>query len=335
MSSDPTNIGLLGHRWGVYLRNHAETNEIWVDRVQNVEPTFNAPTTKQFELGRIAPVGTIQEPTDFRVTMEENLHNCEADSILANGTGSPGASFSAADMVATSAARLCLVGRDVGATNPSLEYVLGNLAVAEVRYRFQIGGPCTVTYTLEGRAGNLYTTGSLTHTTCGTGETTSPGGINGKDARIYFGAGTTVPSNSQVYRLQSFDLRIAFPVQTVRELGRRAMVGKLADSPDVTLDFDLLAADRQPHDVWAALVGTGYDFTNLNRTNVFIRVYDPSLTEASTILKGFRVENVRATTGTMTRAQVRQLATVRYSLTSESEATADTAGVIIFPGDIS
>ena len=331
MSTNPTNVGLLGHRWGVYLRNHSGANEIWCDRVQNVEPTFNAPTTKYYELGNLSPVGVVQEPTEFRVTMEENLHNSEIDSIIANSTGSPGSSFTAGGMVNSTSMRLCVVGRDVGATNPSLEYVLGGLTVAEVSYRFQIGGPCSTTYTLEGRAGNAYTTGSLVHTTWGTSETTSPGAINGKDARIYFGTGLTVPSTSLAYRLQSFTIRCAFPVQTVKEIGNRSIVGKLADVPDITCDFDLLAADKQPHDVWAYLNGTGYDFGQYNTTNVFIRVYDPALAEATgTPLKAFRVENCIASTGTIVRAQVRALATYRYSVTSKSATTVDSAGLVIF-----
>lgn len=333
MSTNPTNIGLLGHRWGVYLRNSGSTAEVWCDRVQNVEPTFNAPTTKFYELGNMSPVGVITEPVEFKVSLEENLHNSEIDSVVANGSGSPVSSFTAGDMINSTAMRLCVVGRDVGGTVPSLEYVLDNLTIAEVRYSFKIGGACSVSYSFEGRAGNAYTTGSLIHATWGTAETVSPGAINGKDARIYFGAGTTVPTNAQAYRLQSFDIRVAFPIQTVKELGNRAIVGKLSDVPDVTCDFDLIAADKQPHDVWMTLSGTGYDFTQPATTNVFIRVYDPALAEATAPpIKAFRIENCKPTTGTLVRAQVRSLATVKYSLTSTRATTANSAGLVCFTG---
>jgi hypothetical protein len=333
MSSNPTNIALLGHRWGAYLRNHSETYEIWCSRVQSVTPSLNAPTTKFFELGNLSPVGVVTQPVEFRVAMEENLHNSAIDSIIANGSGSPVSNFTAGDMVNSTAMRLCVVGRDIGGTNPSLEYVLGSLVVAEINYRFQIGGPCTVSYTLEGKSGALYTTGSLVHTTWGVSDAVAPGAINGKDARVYFGSGLTVPASSQGYRLQSFNIRLAFPVQTVRELGNRALVGKLADVPDITCDFDLLSADKQPHDVWMGLTGdsTGYDLANPNTTNVFIKVFDPALAEATEPpIKAFRIENCKPVTSDIVRAQVRALATNRYSLTSTSATTANSAGLIIF-----
>jgi hypothetical protein len=297
-----------------------------------VEPTTNGPTTKFYELGNIDPVGVITEPVEFRVTMEENLHSSEIDNIVANGTGSPVSSFTAGAMVNSTNMRLCLLSRDVGGTNPSIERVLDNLTITELNYRFQIGGACTTTYTFEGRSGNLYTTGSLIHTTWGVSDTVSPGAINGKDARIYFGDGATVPATSLAYRLQSFNIRVAFPVQTVKELGNRSVVGKLADVPDITCEFDLLTADKQPHDVWQTLSGSGYDFTQPITTNVFIRVYDPALAEANTILKAFRIENCKPVTATIARAQVRALATARYSLTSTRATTAGSAGLIIFSG---
>jgi hypothetical protein len=329
MSSNPSNTGLLGHRYGVFLRNSGLTNEVWCDRVQSVEPTFNAPTTKFYQLGSLDPTGTVTEPTEFKVTLEENLHACEIDGIVANGSGSA-ANFTAGDMVASTAMRLCVVSRDVAGTDPTREYELNNLAIAELRYRFQIGGPCTVSYTFEGTTGNAYTSGSLLHTTWGTFETITPGAINGKDARISFGSGLTLPANSMAYRLQSFEIRVAFPIQTVRELGNRAIVGKLADVPDVTIDFDLLDADIQPIDVWHAISGTGYSLGTQNTTNAFVLVYDPALAEATSILKSFRIENCIPTTGTIVRAQVRGLGTRRYSLTSKSATTTNSAGLKIF-----
>ena len=190
-----------------------------------------------------------------------------------------------------------------------------------------------MTYSLEGRTGTLYTTGSLLHDTWGVSNAVAPGAINGKDARVYFGDGVTVPLSSQAYRLQSFNIRIAFPVQTVRELGNRSLVGKLADVPDITCDFDLLSADKQPHDVWMALTAAsdGRDFTNPNTTNVFIKVFDPDLAEATEPpLKSFRIENCKPVTSDIVRAQVRALATNRYSLTSTKATTANSAGLVIF-----
>jgi hypothetical protein len=333
MSSNPTNIALLGHRWGAWLRNHAATYEVWCSRLQSVTPSLNAPTTKFYELGNLSPVGVITQPVEFRVAMEENLHSSAIDSILANGSGSPVASFSAGDMVNSTNMRLCVVGRDIGGTDPVIEYVLDSLVTAEVNYRFQIGGPCTVAYTLEGKTGTIYTSGSLLHATWGVSDVVAPGAINGKDARVYFGSGVTVPATSQAYRLQSFNIRIAFPIQTVRELGNRSLVGKLADVPDITCDFDLLTADKQPHDVWMALTSgaDGYNLGDPNTTNVFIEVFDPALAEATAPpLKSFRIENCKPVTSDIVRAQVRALATNRYSLTSTKATTANSAGLIVF-----
>lgn len=332
MSTNPSNIALLGHRWGVYLRNHSGLNEIWCDRVQNVEPSLNAPTTKFYELGNLSPVGVISEPVEFRVTLEENLHSSEIDSIVANGSGSPVASFTAGDMINSTAMRLCVVGRDVAGTDPSLEYVLDTLTIGEVRYRFVINGACSVTYSFQGRLGNAYTTGSLVHSSWGALNTVSPGAINGKDAYVYFGSGLTVPGTSQAYRLMDFDIRCAFPVQVVKELGSRQIVGMLADVPDVTCDFNLNVADKQPTDVWFTLSGTGYDLSQPVTTNAFIEVYDPALTaKTAPPVKSFRIENVRPTTWAL-RSQTRALATYRYSLTSTSATTLNSAGLCIFSG---
>jgi len=335
MSTNPVNVGLLGHRWGAWLRNHSSTYEVWCSRVQSVTPSLNAPTTKYWEIGNLSPVGVVSQPVEFRVAMEENLHNSMIDNILANGSGSPVAQFTAGDMINTVNARLCVVGRDINATNPSMEYVLDNLATAEINYRFQIGGPCTVTYSLEGRLGNLYTSGSLLHASWGPMDAVSPGAINGKDAWVHFGTGPTVPATSKAYRLQNFNIRIAFPIQPVRELGNRELVGKLADVPDVTCDFDLLASDPQPHNVWFDLAAGGgsYNFTSPKTINAYVKVFDPALAEATEPpLVSFRVENCRPVTADIIRAQVRALATNRYSLTSTSATTVNSAGVIIFPG---
>jgi hypothetical protein len=324
--SDPTNVGLLGHRWGVWLRDDSGTYEQWLDRVQNVEHTIEIPSTAFYELGNVDKVGQTQEPADFRWTIMENMHNCEMDAILA-GKDPEGATIelTAGEIIDnTGACRACLVSRDVGGTDPVREIIYEGLAVTEIAYRFQVGGACEESVTMEGISGSAFSgSANCTHQTWGTFDTTAPGGVNGKDARIYFSGSA---AGNRQYRLQSFNVRVAYPNQPVKELGRRAKVGSLADSPDVTIDFDLLKSDLQPDDI----LFTAYDYNDpaLIATS-YVHVFDPDGAEGATIIKAFKLENLRVTGGSPVRAQVRGLATNRYTMTVEKATTAGSAGLHI------
>jgi len=226
-----------------------------------------------------------------------------------------------------------LLSRDNdGAIQNELEY--DNGVTAEIAWRFVVGAACTTTFTINAALGKLYTSGSVIHDSWGAYDTTSPGIIKGKDAKITLG-GTDVDTH-RTYRLQSFTVRAAFPTESVRELGTRTLVGQLVGPPDVTVDFDLLSADQQPTSVLFGLTTGYYDLADPQEVDGTIRVYDPDETqEAGNIIKTFKMENLKVSAGTPIRAQVRGLATTRYTLTIGREDTENTGGLIVYTtGDL-
>ena len=332
MSSDPTDYGHLGHRYQVLVKNNTTGSEIVADRVQSIEPTLTSNLEKAFELGNVDPVGTATDPTEYRVVLEENLHNSELELLLAGKSPLGDTSFNLGDFLTNldNYIYLLIRGNDDTILN-ELEY--GSGALAELAWRFVQGGACTTTLTLNCKSGKLYTSGSLVHDSWGGLDTVSPGIIKGKDARLYLG-GTTDPTH-KVFRLQSFTLRATFPIQVVRELGNRTIVGYVIDTPDANLDFDLLDADHQPADVLTQLTTGYYDFGDLQEVDAAIRLYDPDLAqEAGNIVRAWKMENLRVATATVKRAQVRGLATQRYSMPIGKADTAGSAGVLCYVGDI-
>ena len=323
--ANPTDVARFGHRQGVFLYNKTSLEtEIWGDRVQMADPEGNMPLTKVYELGRVGPVGSVTDPSTFRMTIRENLHNSEIDSYLAGKAPvTSGSLFNVGDLVGNEI-QAAVVTRAVGADNPDGEFVIDDAVVESITYNFVIRGPCTVQYVLRGRSGRWYTSGSLLHATWGVLDDVSPGGVNGRDARVCF---TTDTEKS--YRLQRFGITVNYPVTDVSELGTRDLVGSIQDSPDVTLDFDVLHADEQPHDEWATLTAGYYDFNNPLSPDVWINVYDPDAAETTTVIKSFKIENVRAATVRPLTATVRGLATVRYSLSSVQEDTAGEGGMYV------
>lgn len=336
MSSNPVVIGALGHRWGVALRNAAlssgSATDIWADRVQSIEPQASHNTTKYYELGNVAPIGATSDPTQVRVTLEENLHNSEIDMFLAGVNPTSGSGYYAANMLGQTNTAYVLQRND--SDTIIAEIGVGGLKVSEVQYRFVNNGSCTVQYTLEGTSGSYYTS-NFVHNTWGPQDFTSPGGIHGKDARISFG---TPGAGTKAYRLQSFTIRIAYPTQVVRELGTRQIVGILNDTPDITVDFDMDAADYQPHDVFFGTSSDGgatkYNLTDPQTVDVFINVYDPSLAEGASVVKSFRIDNCRPSTNSPVNARVRQLATERWTLMSISADQVGTGGLTVSKTEI-
>ena len=336
MSTNPAVTAAFGHRYAVFFRNatlsSGSATDIYADRVQSVEPTATHNTTKYYELGRVAPIGATTDPTQTRIVCEENLHNSEIDMYLAGVNPTSGSGYYATNVVGQTNTAYVVQRNDSDVVVG--EIGVGNLRVSEIQYRFVINGACTVQYTLEGTSGSYYTS-DFVHSTWGPQDNTSPGGIHGKDARVSF---ATPGAGTKAYRLQSFTIRVAYPVQHVKELGTRQEIGVLNDSPDITVDFDLLQADHQPNDVFFGTSNDGgvtkYNLTDPQTRDIFINVYDPDLAEGASVVKSFRIDNCKPSSNTPTQARVRQLATSRWSLMSISEDTSGTGGLTVSKTEI-
>jgi hypothetical protein len=208
------------------------------------------------------------------------------------------------------------------------EHEVNGASVAEIAYRFSVGQAMMISVTLIGAAGKLWQTGSTPHSAHGALDSSSLGGIDGKDARVWFSSGSAAADRA--FRLQQFTIRAAFPVQYVRELGRRDNVGTLSDAVDVTVDFDVLLADDQPATALFTDAGSYIDYAQpVTVATTVVRVFDPTTTEGVNVIRSFKIENLRATAHTPIRAQARGLSTMRYSLTSTKETTTNSGGLIV------
>jgi len=265
--------------------------------------------------------------------LEENLHDSTADMTMAGINPSTGSGFWMGDMVSETNTGYLVSRNDADSVIGEVAY--GTLRVSEVQYRFVMNGACTAQYTMEGTTGSYIYQAPFVHPTWGSFDALTPGAVHGKDARICFGSNA---AGSKAYRLQSFTIRVQFPVQTVRELGNRQLVGQLVDTPNVTVDFDLNPADYQPTDVFFPSSTdsgtTSYVLSQPTTTNVFINLYDPALTEFGTVIKSWKLENMRPTTSTPMQGRVRQLTTARWSMTNVSVTTATSGGVIVSKTEI-
>lgn len=325
--SDPTQLALMSHRLGLFLKSNSSGSEIWADRVQRVEPTFDYRTADHYEIGRVGQVGITQDPVTYRVVVEENMHNSEIDFCLAGKNPNPAGaqSYNLGDLLGKDNTAYVIGRNDAGTIDKELE--INGLRVSEVQWNFTIRDAIRQTWTLEGRLGQWYTSG-FPHSAWGTLDNTSPGGVHGKEARIWFTSGSS--ATTRQFRLQSFSIRTAFPNQQLMELGRRALVGTVSDGPTTTLDFDVLTADDQPLDKLFTSSGSGWDLGNPAALFTgYLRVFDPDVAEATSVIKMFKLENLRIASGTPTRAQVRALSTMRYSLRIAKESTTDSGGVVV------
>jgi hypothetical protein len=205
--------------------------------------------------------------------------------------------------------------------------------LTEITWAWQNGQPISGRYSALCRIGKHWSAASAPHAVWGVQDTTSEGGVMPKDCRLFLN-GTT--DASRVYRIQSMNLRASWRTQVVNELGNRAIVGILAEPPDVSLDVDIAYSDHQPDDVIYVTSGTSYyDYQNFNLlTGNAIRIYDPALAEASSVLRAWSIENLVIQNATPAIAQVRGLATKRYSFVRPKVTTANTAGLRMFVGDI-
>lgn len=325
--SDPVMIAAYGHRFGLVARNNSSGSQVWVDRVQRAEPNITGRIGKYYEIGRVGSVGVTQDPFDFRVVVEQNMASLEFDFLLAGKI--PNASgpqqYHLGNMLGQNI-QFYLAGRNDAGTIDKVIEVTG-CRIAEIQWQFTIRDAITKTFTLDGTQGKWYTSG-FPVSVWGPFDDSSPGGIHGKEARIWFTSGSL--ASTRQFRLQRFNIRATFPVEQPSELGRRDKVGVISDSPDVTIDFDILTTDDQPLDKLFTSMGSGW---NLNQPsalfNAYVRVFDPEMSEAASVLEMIRLENCRFSQGVPTRAQVRGLATMRYSLTVSKETTADSGGLVV------
>lgn len=330
--SNPVNSAIYGHRSQFWALNTTSGSQAAIDRVQSVDPSFNIRSDPYYELGRKGKVGTTQHPPEYRVVTEQNMtDNMELEWILAGKNIAPAGaqSYNLGDILTYSGAyRGYLLNLNQSADTVLNELEINGMSVAEMNFRFTVGGAITQSFSFVGTGGKLYTTGNTVHSAFQTADTTSLGGIHGKDARIWFTSGSAAANRT--FRLQNFNIRAVFPTVYVRELGNRSLVGTLADAPDVTMDFDLLVADDQPTDKFFTLSGTFYDYaTPLAAFNTFVRVFDPNNTEAGSTVKMFKIENCLPTAHTPIRAAVRSLATSRYSITASKESISNAGTLII------
>ena len=331
---DPQDIGRLGHRYFPIVKNASTAKEETISRTQNIEFRTTHTTEKIYELGRVGPIGSAQDPADLAVTWEVNLYEeLRSELVLAGKNYGVDTSYHMGDLIGENDNELFLLILDTaGSLDDEVHYK--NMTVARITWRFQVGAVCTTTIEVEGSGGSWLTTPIHGAQSL---DDDSIGGAKGKEARIWFGesAGSGPAAAERAYRLQSFTIQAAFPLETVRELGRRQIVGKLANPVDVTMDFDVLAADYQPHDKFFEAVGSGYDLTDPALVDaIYVRLYDPDLAEAASAIRAWKIENCRATDTTPQRAQVRGLATLRYALTSEKESSGSSGGLIVYRGDV-
>ena len=328
------NYALYGHRSQLWLQNASSGSQIVVPRVQSVEPSFNYPMQKYYELGRKGPIGVTQSPPEFRIVFEQNMLNSQRTEYLLAGKSIAPVGVQTVNLgeFLTYAGRIrgFVLNRNNDDTLMN-EQAFDGLSLSELSYRFTVGQAIMQSFTFIGASGSLLTGATMQHT-WGALDDTSVGAIDGKDARIWFASGSTAATRE--FRLQSFTIRATFPNVYVRELGRRSLVGTLSDAPDVSIDFDLLLADSQPTEDWFTASGALYDYANpLNVAAAYVRVFDPTLTEGVNVVKSFKLENLKLRSHTPIRAQVRGLATARYTMDVSQETTTDSGGLIISNGN--
>jgi len=332
--ADPTKIAIQPQDVVPIVRNNttAQEDEWW--RCQRVDPVVRRDITTHFQLGTKDPVGTTVDAPEFTITVEHFMHDMTAELIIAGKTPGVDTSFTLGDILAQDDIWVNLLERNLGGV-VEREYEYRQGMVASMTWAFAVRTPSTVTSEIRATLGRLYDVGgSLSHGSYPTDDTTSPGAILGKDARIRF---ATDDAASRAYRLQAFNIRAAYPIDVVRELGRRSIVGVLNRQPTVTVDFDLLTADHQPHDVWFAQNAGPppyRDFAEPQELDVFIRLFDPDLAEGNTALRAWQLENAKPGDTTPQSVAVGGLAATRYTLQLGNPDTADSAGVICYKGDI-
>ncbi|MFA4987964.1 MAG: hypothetical protein WC712_15400, partial [Candidatus Brocadiia bacterium] len=219
--SNPSDVGRLGHRFQALFAHATSGKSAVADRVQRFEPAIRTNTEVYNELGNLDPVGSASDAPEFRVSVEEYVHNCELDLLLAGKDPASDTAWNLVSYVNNGVVTAYLLERDNSDVVQG-ELEIGNCVVSEIQWSWQMGQPITARYTLEGRAGKRYNAANVVHDTWGAFDTSSPGAIKIKDARLFL---MGVTAGYRVYRLQSFTLRTAYRTQVVREAGNRSLVG--------------------------------------------------------------------------------------------------------------
>jgi len=331
---NPSDVGRLGHRFQVRVQNTVSSELGVISRLQRFEPSIRQETVVHYELGTVDPVGYTAPPPQFQIAMEQNVYNLSPlDLIMAGKNPASATTWNLADYnVGNGPLTFYLLERDNnGVVQGEIETNGGILT--DVTWSWQVGQAISGRYTGLCRVGKHWSAASAPHASWGVQDTSSQGGIMPKDARLFLtGNGAT----QRVFRIQSMTLRCTWRTQVVNELGNRQVVGILAEPPDVSLDVDIAYADHQPDDIIYVTSGTNYyDYQNFNlMTGNAIRIYDPTAVEATSVLRAFSIENLVVQNATPANAQVRGLATKRYSFLRPKVTTANTGGVKFFIGDI-
>ncbi len=330
----PSDVARVGHRFQVQLA-HASGETLVASRVQRFEPAIQTNMDVYHELGTVDPTGYASDAPAFRITIEENVHAADLDLLLAGKAVASDTSWNLGDYINDGDVTAYLVERDNAGTIVG-ELELDNCVLQDVTWRWAMGQPIVATYTLQGRLGKRWLAAGAPHKAgWGVQDTTAPGDIKIKDARVFLGGNA---AGNRVYRIQGFTLRVAYRTTVVREAGSRPLVGTIVEPPDTSLDVDFAVADSQPDDYFFTYVsasGGYYDYVNpLLLTNSAIRVYDPTANEAQTVLRAWKLENLIPGNATPVLAQTRGLATKRYTLLVPKVTTANTGGVVLYKGDI-
>ena len=330
----PADVARLGHRYQVYLDHSVSARELVSSRVQRFEPTIRQPTEVYYELGSADPTGSASDSPEFTVALQEYVHDSSLDLLLAGKTALA-TSWNLGDYLNNQALSAYLLARANDGTIED-EYYFSSGVLSQVRWNWQMNQPIMGDYTLNLRLGQHQAKGHTQHTSWAVQDTTSPGGIRIKDARLFLG-GVADPSN-RMFRLQSFTLTVAWRATAVREAGTRAMVGWVIEPPRSDLQFDLDAADAQPDNVLYTNVGSPvnyYDYVNtIQQTVNGIRIFDPTAAEGSSVIRSWSIDNLVTQQATPILAQVRGVSTKRYSMLVSKTATAGTGGIKCFVGDI-
>jgi len=332
--TSPTSIALFSYLSQCWVLNTSSGSQAVIDRVQNIEPSVALSTQKYYELGRKGPVGSTQNPAQYRVSLMQNLvDTMEFDYTLAGKNIAPAGvqTWNLGDIV-TNAGKytLYVLNRDTaGAILDEKE--VNSCSISDITWNFTINGAITTTFNFIGTGGKLYKLANTVHT-WGATDNVSLGGIHGKEARIWFTSGSV--ATTRAFRLQTMTLRAAFPTVYVGEMGNRQLVGTLSDAPDVTLDFELLVADDQPTEKFFVDQTTYYDYGNtVTPFQTTVLIDNPTnAVEGSQIVRSFKMDNTQVVAHAPIRSQVRGLSTARYSLISSKEVVADSGGLVISNG---
>lgn len=293
MPTQPQDVARLGHRYQVIVSHATSGRTLVASRVQRIEPTIRMNTDVYYELGTIDPVGSSSDAPEFRIQLDENVHSTSLDLLLAGKTANA-TTWNLGDYISDGDLEVYILERDTSGTIAG-EVQFSNGVITDITWQWQMGQPITARYSIDARLGKRWTASEAPHQTWGTQDTTSPGGIKIKDARLFLG---NTSSGGRMYRLQSFTLRVSYRTTAIREAGNRAIVGYVVEPPETTLDIELNAADHQPDDiVYSGASATPpysyYDYVNpVQLSQSAIRIYNPAAAEGTSVIRSWKIENL-------------------------------------------